>query len=99
MIAGQAVIGFIQDKFYHNSHFGFTLLRFRAGSLYWLYFLSAFALLYRYGPSNKRKWNLLTQGSILATSLAILTSVGFTYYTNNFSSYNKVYGSIGTSLW
>ena len=41
---------------------------------------------------------VVNPGSILATSLAILTSVGFTYYTNHFSSYNKVYGSIGTLI-
>ena len=34
----------------------------------------------------------------MATGLAVLTSLGFTYYINNFSSYNKIYGSIGTLI-
>ena len=40
----------------------------------------------------------MSPGSVLATSLAVLTSLGFTFYINNFASYNKVYGSIGTLI-
>jgi membrane protein len=28
----------------------------------------------------------------------LLTTFGFSYWVNNFSSYNKIYGSIGTVL-
>jgi len=58
-------------------------------------FFVTISLLYRYGPANKQKWKFLSTGSIMATILAILTSLGFAYYINNFSSYNKVYGSLG----
>jgi len=61
-------------------------------------FLVSVSLLYRYGPANKVKWKFLSTGSILATALAIVTSMGFTYYINNFSSYNKFYGSLGTLI-
>ncbi|MEO7215448.1 YihY/virulence factor BrkB family protein [Mucilaginibacter sp.] len=98
MIAGQAVIGFIQDKFYSNSHYWFYLIALSRWIIILVIFFVSICILYRYGPSNKRKWKFINPGSILATSLAILTSVGFTYYTNNFSSYNKVYGSIGTLI-
>jgi len=54
--------------------------------------------LYRYGPAHKQKWKFLSPGSVLATGLAVLTSLGFTFYINNFSSYNKIYGSIGTLI-
>ena len=30
--------------------------------------------------------------------LSILLSTGFAYYVNNFSTYNKIYGSIGTLI-
>jgi membrane protein len=61
-------------------------------------FFVTIAILYRYGPANKRKWKFVSPGSILATSLAVLTSMGFSFYINNFSSYNKIYGSIGTLI-
>jgi membrane protein len=28
----------------------------------------------------------------------LITTLGFSYWVNNFSSYNKIYGSIGTVL-
>jgi membrane protein len=37
-------------------------------------------------------------GSILATLGIIITSIGFNYYINHFSQYNKIYGSIGTLM-
>ena len=54
--------------------------------------------LFHLGPSSKSKWKLFTPGSILSTIFIIVTSVGFNYYINHFSQYNKVYGSIGTLM-
>ena len=34
----------------------------------------------------------------MATALNILVTVGFTIYLNNFATYNKLYGSIGTII-
>jgi membrane protein len=54
--------------------------------------------LFHLGPSIKSRWKLFTPGSILATLGIIITSIGFNYYINHFSQYNKVYGSIGTLM-
>ena len=98
MIAGQSAIAFMKEHFFTKS----VLWSYLIGLSQWIIILVIFfvsiSILYRYGPSNKQKWKFVNPGSILATSLAILTSIGFTYYTNNFSSYNKVYGSIGTLI-
>ena len=40
----------------------------------------------------------MSPGAILATTLTLLTTFGFSYWVNNFASYDKVYGSIGTVL-
>jgi len=98
MIAGQAVIHFVQDQFNSEAHFWIYLIALSRWLIILIIFFVSICLLYRYGPSNKQKWKFINPGSILATSLAILTSIGFTYYTNNFSSYNKVYGTIGTLI-
>ena len=98
MIAGQSVISFIQAHFYKNMHFWFYIFAF----VRWVIIVSIFfvtvSILYRYGPAHKQRWKFLNPGSILATCLAVLTSLGFTYYINHFSSYNKIYGSIGTLI-
>ena len=41
---------------------------------------------------------MVSPGSILATFLMILFTMGFSYYVNNFGNYNQLYGSIGTVL-
>jgi len=98
MIAGQTVIHFLQNKFHSDAQFWFYLIALSRWLIILVIFFVSICILYRYGPSNKRKWKFINPGSILATSLAILTSIGFTYYTNNFSSYNKVYGTLGTLI-
>ncbi|MFA6083938.1 YihY/virulence factor BrkB family protein [Mucilaginibacter sp.] len=98
MIAGQTVIHFVQDQFNSEAHFWIYLIALSRWLIILIIFFVSVCILYRYGPSNKQKWKFINPGSILATSLAILTSIGFTYYTNNFSSYNKVYGTIGTLI-
>lgn len=62
-----------------------------------LYFVTI-SILYRYGPAHAKKWRFFSAGSWLATILAFLTIWGFSFYINNFSTYNKIYGSIGTLI-
>jgi membrane protein len=57
-----------------------------------LFYIVSFV--YRHGPSITKKWPFLTPGSILATGLMIITTLLFSFYVNNFSNYNKLYGSI-----
>lgn len=56
------------------------------------------ALIYKFAPSIKKRWSLFSPGSILATTLTLLTTILFSYWVNNFASYNRIYGSIGTVL-
>lgn len=61
-----------------------------------LYFGIAF--IYKFAPSVKKRWKLLSAGSVLATFLTLITTLLFSYWVNNFGNYNKIYGSIGTVL-
>ncbi len=61
-----------------------------------LYFI--YSALYYFGSSRVAEWNFFSVGSTLATILSLIASFGFTFYVNNFNSYNKLYGSIGTIL-
>jgi membrane protein len=53
------------------------------------------SFIYRQGPSLERRWPFITPGSVFATTLMIVATVIVTFWVNNFSDYNKVYGSIG----
>ena len=58
----------------------------------------AISTLYYLVPARKKDFRYISPGSIVATSLFILTSLGFSAYVNNFGQYNKLYGSIGTFM-
>ncbi|MES1214803.1 MAG: YihY/virulence factor BrkB family protein [Bacteroidota bacterium] len=61
-------------------------------------FFGCISYIYRHAPAVHKKWRMINPGSILATFLMILFTLGFSYWVNNFGQYNKLYGSIGTVL-
>lgn len=98
MIAGQRLISFIQKHVESTSHFWiYPIMLFRWAMIIVIFFVTISSL-YRYTPAHKKRWKFVNPGSVLATGLAVLTSLGFSYYINNFASYNKVYGSLGTVI-
>ena len=58
----------------------------------------SYSILFYYGPADKKGWKFLSTGSIITTFLSVISSLGFSYYVNNFAQYNQLYGSIGTLL-
>lgn len=58
----------------------------------------AISALYYLVPAKKKDFRFISPGSILATALFIITSLGFSAYANNFGQWNKLYGSIGTLI-
>ncbi|TAH11959.1 MAG: YihY/virulence factor BrkB family protein [Sphingobacteriia bacterium] len=61
-------------------------------------FFYGIAFIYKYAPSVKERWRLISPGSLLATVLTLGTTIIFSYWVNHFAAYNKIYGSIGTVL-
>lgn len=56
----------------------------------------ALAVLYRFGPSrDEPKWRWVTWGSGIAAVLWVAGSILFSWYAENFGSYNETYGSLG----
>jgi membrane protein len=56
------------------------------------------AFIYKYAPAVHKRWKLTSPGTILATFLSIMATLGFSAFVNNFGRYNVLYGSIGTIL-
>jgi len=61
-----------------------------------IYFI--FSSLYYFGSNKGSKWRFFSAGSTVATILSIVSTWGFRVYVENFNSYNKLYGSVGTLL-
>ena len=59
----------------------------------------AIAFVYRFGPDRKApRWRWISWGSATAAFAWIATSLAFSWYTENFGSYNKTYGSLGAVI-
>ena len=61
-------------------------------------FYSSISLIYKFGAATKQKFMFFTPGSALATLLCLVSSIVFSYYVNQFNTYNELYGSIGTII-
>jgi membrane protein len=95
---GQVAISYLRENDVLRDSFTIFLLNF--GKWIVIVFLLFFAnsFLYYMAPAKKTRWRFISAGSTLATVLSIGALGGFSYYINNFSQYNKLYGSIGTLL-
>ena len=56
------------------------------------------ALIYYFAPDADQDWIWLTPGSVAATTLWLLASLGFKYYVANWGNYTETYGLIGAVM-
>lgn len=60
--------------------------------------LTIVSSIYYWAPNKTRKFKFISPGSVFATISIIITSSVFSFYVNQFNSYNKIYGSIGAII-
>jgi membrane protein len=61
--------------------------------------LTAFAAMLWLGPDvDQRRWKFITPGSLVAVALWLTISGVFAYYTSNFGSYDKTWGSLAAVI-
>lgn len=97
LIIGNLILGYISERLglTSSSIWMISLVKSLA-ALMLLY--TGITIIYKYGPSLRKRIPFINPGSILATILSILTSFGFSYFINNFGRYNELYGSIGALI-
>jgi membrane protein len=59
---------------------------------------TAIGLVYYFAPDAEQEWVWITPGSILATTLWIVVSLGFRLYLRYFGDYNETYGTLGAFI-
>jgi membrane protein len=74
-------------------------LRWTASVLRWVLLagllVAGLAVLYRFAPDrDSPRWSWASPGSVVATVLWVLASVGFSVYVRWFGNYNKTYGAL-----
>jgi len=98
LVASSLMLDFLVEKRILTSMLTVYLLL--AGK--WIILIGLFfftiSFIYYLGPAKSSKFRFISAGSSLATFLTLIATVGFNFYVSNFSSYNALYGSIGTLL-
>jgi membrane protein len=95
-ILGVSLLGYVEHLLPFSSPFVHNVLKIA----FWIIAAAAIsllvALIYRYAPNRPTaKWQWISPGSIAATLLWVIATVGFGFYVANFGSYNATYGSLG----
>jgi membrane protein len=103
LVVGQIVLNYITLHIEEYSHlqltdFTLTLLFIVRFVTLFLVFFLAISCIFYFAPTVHYNWNFFSVGSFLATLAVLGVSYGFSFYIANFSSYNKVYGSIGALI-
>ncbi|RYF74715.1 MAG: YihY/virulence factor BrkB family protein [Cytophagaceae bacterium] len=98
LVIGGLVIDYLLKFGVFNNIVFYYLLKIARYLLVFAVFVGVVSVIYKFGPDVNLKWTFITPGSITASVLIVLTTLAFSYYVSNFSSYNKVYGSIGTLI-
>ncbi len=98
LIVGKLIISYLVD---------FQLIN-PDNTLFWIHLLQnistflilfvGIAVIYYFATNASPKPKFFNIGAFLAAILCIFATNGFSYYLSNFSSYNKLYGSIGTLI-
>jgi membrane protein len=98
LTGGQKLIRYLDEHNIIRDNFLVLLLTLGKWVITVALFFFAYSFLYYMAPAKKTKWRFISAGGTLATVLSIVAFIAFTYYINNFSQYNTLYGSIGTLL-
>jgi membrane protein len=59
---------------------------------------TAIGLVYFFAPDAKQDWIWITPGSVVATILWVLVSLGFKAYLTYFPNFNETYGTLGAFI-
>lgn len=60
--------------------------------------ITGVAVVYYVAPDVQQEWVWITPGSVFATIMWLLASLGFKWYVSAFANYQKTYGAIGAVI-
>ncbi len=102
LIIGQFFIAALKDYVFLEDFVVYLIIVLRFVVVF-VIFLTGISCIYYLAPAVRDRWRFFSFGSFIATLLSLGVSYGFSFYINNFATYNKLYGSIGaliaTMIW
>jgi len=96
IIVGSDVLAFLLDRGWIQDKITFYAIELAKWIIIIAMIFFTVSTIYYLAPAKRQHFQFLSPGSILATVLFLLTTLGFDVYINNFSRFNTLYGSIGS---
>ncbi len=98
ILFSESAISYAISTYIIESEWVATVIRFMKWIAVLMLFILSISTLYNVALIRRKKWKILSAGASWATLFIILASLGMSYYIDNFDSYNKLYGSIGSLI-
>jgi membrane protein len=98
LVIGTLAIDFLMEDLQLAPNLTFLLIKWLTYLIIFTVFFINISILYYFAPAHHKRWSFFNVGATIASLLIIVATQGFSYYLSNFSSYNKLYGSIGTLI-
>lgn len=97
IVLGEQILGSVFSFFEIGQYTSrvFNIIRYLLAGFLFYFMIS---IIYKYGPSMKKRTSIFNPGAYVATLFMILVSVLFSYFIDNFGQYNELYGSIGALI-
>lgn len=98
IIVGSDVLAFLLDRGWIQDKITYYTIELAKWIIILAMIFFTVSTIYYIAPAKRQHFRFLSPGSIFATVLFLLTTLGFDVYINNFSRFNALYGSIGSLL-
>lgn len=98
LIVGDAVMNILSDWNILRDTWMISLLNITRYLISFGSLMLTISMIYRFAPSHGRQFSFINAGAVIASVLILFATYGFSFYLSRFSSYNKLYGSIGTMI-
>jgi membrane protein len=98
LIVGKITLNYITSKKFINQNIDFWGINIFGYAFIFVIFFIGISSIYYFAPAIHKKLKFFNFGALFASILSILATNLFSFYLENFGSYNRLYGSIGTLI-
>lgn len=98
LTSGKFLVSYFYNQgFYQDGLNNFLVNLISFGSIYFIFYIGI-SIMYFIGPDDSEKLKFISFGSFFATVMCIVFTNLFSLYLAKFSTFNRLYGSIGTLM-
>ena len=98
LIVGDAAMNMLSNWHIIRDNWIITMLNITRYFISFGSLMLVISVIYRFAPTHVTHYTFINAGSVVASVLILAATSGFSFYLSRFSSYNKLYGSIGTMI-